>query len=68
MSESDKQITVGDFRKHLDSYPDDHILTFNGLAFAQLKRRDDDQVNVEFNEIIIVNDDGKAFIVETTDG
>ncbi len=42
------EITVGEFKSHLESYDDDDVLTFGGFDFTRLKRRGEKLVHVEF--------------------
>ena len=45
--------TVGDLEWHLESYPDDYELIFQGdLTFYCLKQRDSNLVQLEFGEVI----------------
>jgi len=61
-----KTISVGDFKKLLAMYPDDWRLSFGdgNLEFHKFKKRDEDFVNVEFNQLIRKHPDGKWTVDE----
>lgn len=50
MADADLRFTVGDFKKHLEVFPNDWEIDFSGLTFYRLKARGNTLVNVEFNE------------------
>ncbi len=55
-------MTVGEFRKELAAFKDDDELSFCGLDFYRLKRRGEDLVQVEFDQQVYTDDDGKVVI------
>jgi hypothetical protein len=54
-----RTMTVGLLIDLLKSYPPDDELQFSGLTFFQLKRRGPGLVQMEFNEVVYRDDQGK---------
>lgn len=51
--EQNSTVTVGEFRRLLESFPDEWEITFSGgLEFNRLKQRDEKMVNVEFIQFV----------------
>jgi hypothetical protein len=45
-------VTVGELRRQLESYPDDHEIGFSGgLTLGRVKSRGPELVNIEFAEV-----------------
>lgn len=55
-------ITVGELREHLKIYPDHYRLTFNGLEFYRLKTRGPELVQVEFSQMVYLDDGGNVVV------
>ena len=55
-------ITVGEFKQQLELYSDEAILYFSGLDFYRLKLREENYVQVEFNQQVYKDDQGKVVI------
>lgn len=49
-----KALTVKEIKRQLEGWPDDWKVEFSGLTLHQLKKRDEEMVNVEFNEMVRV--------------
>lgn len=62
MSQKEQLITVGILLDLLKAYPRDTLLSFSGLDFYRLKWRDEDLVQVEFNQCVYRNSDGVVVI------
>ncbi len=57
-------MTVGEFKDLLKDWPDDFELTFSGgLEFSRLKKRGEKLVDVEFNQTVYKDEDGKWYVV-----
>jgi len=57
-------MTVGEFKKQLEGWPDDYEITFSGvLDFYRLKQRDTKLVDVEFNQTVFRNDKGEWQVI-----
>ena len=52
-------ITVGHLKELLSAFNDDMELDFNGLEFYRLKQRAPNLVQVEFNQLVYKEPDGK---------
>ncbi|WP_100637250.1 hypothetical protein [Marinomonas sp. ef1] len=55
-------ITVSDLKKMLELYDNDFEISFSGLDFHRLKTRGPKLVQVEFNEVIYRNSEGKMVL------
>jgi len=57
-------MTIGDLKRALDGWPDDYFLIFRGLKFCdnRFKQRDDNLVQMEFNETISRDERGMAIV------
>jgi hypothetical protein len=53
-------LTVAELKLRLSSYSDDMLVDFSGLDFARLKQRGDNLVQVEFNQQVYRNDEGRV--------
>jgi Mor family transcriptional regulator len=56
------EITVGELKKHLESFSDDTVIYFGGLDFYRTKPRGDKLVQIEFNQQVYKTEDGKVVI------
>ncbi len=70
------EITVGEMKAQLSKHSDDLVLYFGGLEFNRLKRRDDQLLQVEFEQnvypfegkIVVDNlDENGHLVVENRD-
>ena len=53
-------MTVGDLKKHLEQYPDNYEINFSwGLEFSRLRPRGAEVVNMEFNQVVYKDKNGK---------
>ncbi len=60
MEQIERVITVAEFKDQLASFPDDAELHFaDGLTFHRLKTRGENIVQVEFNESVYRDKNGK---------
>jgi hypothetical protein len=58
-------MTVGEFKKMLEGWPDDFELTFSGqLEVSRLKKRGDNLVDVEFNQTVYKDQNGKWCVID----
>lgn len=55
-------LTVGELKKELEGYPDHYELYFGGLDFYRLKQRGPKLVQVEFNQTVYKDKNGKVVI------
>lgn len=55
-------ITVGELKKQLNLYSNDTEISFSGLDFYRLRKRGDNLVQVEFNQLIYKDNAGKIII------
>ena len=58
--------TVGDLRRQLSVYPEHYEVDFSGLDFYRLKQRGDELIQVEFNQPVYRDANGRV-IVENLD-
>lgn len=58
------RITVGMLREQLGHYSDDMEVDFSGLEFYRLKRRSDELLQVEFNELVYRDKETGHVVVE----
>jgi hypothetical protein len=63
MEQYKPSITVGEFRKMLNHYPDNMLLDFSMLDFYRLKQRSPTLVQVEFNQQVY-RDSSNNVVVE----
>lgn len=56
-------ITLGTLRKHLELFPDDFAVSFSGLQFYRTKLRGANLVQIEFDEIVYLDTDGKVIVI-----
>lgn len=55
-------ITVGELKKQLGYYADEDELYMGGLTFYRLKRRGENLVQLEFNEVVYKDSNGTLII------
>lgn len=55
-------ITVGELKEHLAIYPDNYTIDFSGLEFYRLKQRGDTHVQLEFNQSVYRNAEGRVVV------
>lgn len=55
-------ITVGELRAHLEAFPDDWTLDFCGLEFYRTKARGEKHVQIEFNQPVYLDENGKVIV------
>lgn len=51
-------LTVGDLKRDLERWPDDMVIHMNGLTFYRLKKRGENLLQMEFNQIVYIDDHG----------
>ncbi|OCA02755.1 hypothetical protein [Akkermansia glycaniphila] len=51
-------LTVGDLKKELEIWLDDMVIAMNGLTFYRFKQRDDKLLQMEFNQVVYLDDLG----------
>lgn len=56
------KITVGELKRMLAVHNDEDELSFSGLDFYRLKQRGPDLVQVEFDQQVVTDDDGRVYI------
>ncbi|WP_046079629.1 hypothetical protein [Halomonas sp. HG01] len=56
------EITVGELKRMLEIHNDDDVLSFCGLDFYRLKRRGPKLVQVEFDQQVTTDDEGRVII------
>lgn len=56
------EITVGELKRMLEVHNDDDVLSFSGLDFYRLKRRGEKLVQVEFDQQVTTDAEGRVFI------
>lgn len=57
-----ESITVAEFREMLSVFDDDDVLYFSGLDFYRLKMRGGKTVQVEFNQLVYRNGEGRVVV------
>ncbi|HHR5901444.1 TPA: hypothetical protein ACS7XC_002361 [Providencia alcalifaciens] len=62
MNKNEQLITVGMLLDQLQNYPRDTLLSFSGLDFCRLKWRDENLVQIEFNQLVYRNSEGLIMI------
>lgn len=55
-------ITVGRLREALAIYDDDCELSFSGLTFCRIKSRGENLAQVEFNELVHLDSEGRVVV------
>lgn len=55
-------ITVGELMDRLSSYPRDTKISFSGLDFYRLKRRGENLIQVEFNQVVYRDSEGHVVV------
>lgn len=55
-------ITVGELRDRLRIFPDDAELFMGGLTFNRLKSRGDKLVQLEFHEVVYMDESGRIHV------
>ena len=55
-------ITLGEFRQHLEAYPDDYEIYFSGLDFYRIKQRGEKLIQVEFNQQVYLDEQGNVVV------
>jgi hypothetical protein len=55
-------LTVGEFKDMLSKFEDDAKLIAGGLTFYRLKIRGENLVQIEFNQVVYVDNTGKVCI------
>jgi hypothetical protein len=55
-------ITIGDLKEHLAAYPDHYSIDFCGLDFYRLKQRGEQHVQMEFNQSVYLNPEGRVVV------
>ena len=59
--------TVGDLKRQLKIFPDDWELSFGGvLGFNRVKKRGDKLVDIEFNQSVYKNAEGRIVLEDHT--
>lgn len=59
-------ITIGELKELLAGYPDHYTIDFCGLDFSRLKLRGETHVQMEFNQPVYLNSEGRV-VVENLD-
>ncbi|ASD60039.1 hypothetical protein C3397_03650 [Enterobacter cloacae complex sp. ECNIH16] len=55
-------ITVGELLDRLQHYPRDTKISFSGLDFYRLKQRAENLIQVEFNQVVYRNSEGRVVV------
>lgn len=55
-------ITVGRLREALSIWKDDDLISFSGLTFQRVKGRGDHLAQVEFNELVYLDEQGRVVV------
>lgn len=55
-------ITVGQLRQELAEYPDHFDISFSGLRFYRVKPRSPNLVQIEFDQMVYLNDSGDVVV------
>ncbi|BBS11552.1 hypothetical protein WP5W18C01_16460 [Klebsiella aerogenes] len=55
-------ITVGELLDRLSSYPRDAKISFSGLDFYRLKQRGENLIQVEFNQVVYRDSEGRVVV------
>ncbi len=63
MAKSDiPTISVGQLRQELAGYPDDFEISFSGLDFYRVKTRGPKLLQIEFNQQVYRDDEGRVHV------
>lgn len=62
MSVKYPSITVGELKSQLSGYPDHYTIDFSGLDFYRLKQRDEAHIQMEFNQQVYLNGEGRVVV------
>ena len=55
-------ITVGKLRAELTPWKDTDLISFSGLTFSRVKGRGDGLAQVEFNELVYLDESGNVVV------
>ncbi len=55
-------ITVGELLDRLKHYPRDTRISFSGLDFYRLKQRGENLIQVEFNQVVYRDSEGRVVV------
>jgi len=55
-------ITVGRLREELAPWHDDDLISFSGLSFYRVKGRGDHLAQLEFNELVYLDEAGRVVV------
>jgi len=55
-------ITLGRLREELSQWPDDTEISFSGLTWYQPKQRGENLVQIEFNELVYLDEEGRVVV------
>ena len=55
-------ITVGQLRKALEPWEDTDLISFSGLTYSRVKGRGDALAQVEFNELVYLDESGNVVV------
>ena len=55
-------ITIGELKSHLAGYPDHYTIDFSGLDFYRIKKRDENHVQLEFNQQVYLDDENRVVV------
>lgn len=54
----DSGLTVGDLKRQLETWPDDMIIHMSGLTFYQFKKRGENLLQMEFDQLVYTDQFG----------
>lgn len=55
-------ITLGRLREELSQWPDDTEISFSGLTWYRPKQRGENLVQIEFNELVYLDEEGRVVV------
>lgn len=55
-------ITVGKLRQALSIWHDDDLISFSGLSFYRIKGRGEHLAQLEFNELVYLDEQGRVAV------
>lgn len=55
-------ISVGDLRRHLEPFGDDWEVSFSGLKFFRTKARGPKLVQIEFEQVVYLDEQGHVVV------
>lgn len=55
-------ILAGDLKERLEPVPDDWEISFSGLEFSRFKVRGEKLIQIEFNEAVFLDDEGRVVV------